>query len=365
MTIALHELIEQLEAEGVLDPSTQSAAASYMESRSIAQPWYVRAMVGIGAWLASLLLIGFIGGFAFALESGYAFVGIAFIAAAIFVRRQNDNDFLVQSSLAVSLAGQALFSWGFAEMSGAEESEAWCALIIVMSTVLFFIFPDRVHRVIMVLLVAGSLTVLLYLWELNALVPLIGPMLAGGLIVVHAKQGKFIASGQGEYLRPLMSGLMLSAFAVLMLSTIYIMPDLPTGDTEIYPRPWITTIALGALFLWVGAGIWPNLTVASAWLATSVIYALMLIVILSSYAAPGLLLALIVVMLGAASSQRTFTGAGVGFLAVFVGAYFYAIEVTMLTKSITLVATGIAVFLTRWVLLAFISTESPREERRA
>ena len=67
-----------------------------------------------------------------------------------------------------------------------------------------------------------------------------------------------------------------------------------------------------------------------------------------------LLLALIVTLLGAAAGQHTFAGAGIAFLAVFVTAYFYGMETTLLTKSITLVATGAAVLVARWILLLFV-----------
>jgi uncharacterized membrane protein len=82
-----------------------------------------------------------------------------------------------------------------------------------------------------------------------------------------------------------------------------------------------------------------------------VIYGLMAVVIGAAWAAPGLLLALIVVMLGASSGSRVFIGAGITFLAIFLAAFFYGIQITMLTKSITLVATGTAVLVARWLIL--------------
>jgi hypothetical protein len=59
------------------------------------------------------------------------------------------------------------------------------------------------------------------------------------------------------------------------------------------------------------------------------------------------LLALTVVLLGTATGNRSFIGAGIAFLVVFVTAFFYGIEMTMLEKSITLVATGAAVLFAR------------------
>lgn len=54
-----------------------------------------------------------------------------------------------------------------------------------------------------------------------------------------------------------------------------------------------------------------------------------------------------VVLLGTATGNRSFIGAGIAFLVVFVTAFFYGIEMTMLEKSITLVATGAAVLFAR------------------
>ena len=76
-----------------------------------------------------------------------------------------------------------------------------------------------------------------------------------------------------------------------------------------------------------------------------------------------MILALIVVMLGAASGNRTFVGAGCMFLAVFLSTYFYGIQVTMLTKSVTLVATGTAVLFARWLILRFMAP-LPKEHSR-
>ena len=143
-----------------------------------------------------------------------------------------------------------------------------------------------------------------------------------------------------------MTGLMISAFGCLMLSTVYILPEL-SDRFQIYPRPWISTLLLGALFLYLGTRTWHQFLDASNARARITLYATMVIVIAAAWAAPGLLLALTVIMLGAASGNRVFAGAGIGFLVIFVATYFYGIQVTVMVKSMTLVGTGIAILLAR------------------
>ena len=91
------------------------------------------------------------------------------------------------------------------------------------------------------------------------------------------------------------------------------------------------------------------------------LFGLLLVVIGCAWLAPGLLLALIVILLGASSGQRSVIGAGLGFLVIFIAAYFYGIQITMLQKSATLVATGIVILLARWIILRIVPEASADE----
>lgn len=346
--VSLENVIDGLRQDSLISDEQVAQAGRFIEGLRAVQPWYVRAMVGFGAWLASLLLIGFVGGFSVAV-GGVILVGLTLIGAAVWLRRQSDHDFAVQATLAASLAGQGLFVWGVADLLPGDVVKLGCVVVLVVSTTLFFAFPDRIHRVLMVLFAMTALTVLIYAFKLNAIIPVLGPFVALALALVYRNRAVLSAGGQGHLLRPLENGLMLSAFGLLLLSTIYVLPELRTGFV-FYPRPWISSILLGVLFLWVGHRTWTDLLEGRRATATLVVYGSMLAVVAAAWAMPGLLLALIVILLGAETSHRSFIGAGIVFLAIFVGAYFYGIEVPMLTKSITLVASGVAVLIARWLL---------------
>lgn len=357
----LADVLDGLEADGLLPGGDRERADRAAESISISQPWYVRTMVGGGAWLASLLLVGFIAGFFGATAVGRLVLGSLMIAAALLARRRFDTDFWIQGALAVSLAGQALLSFGFAEIVDWDAAEPVVGFVVVMSLVLFVLFPDRIHRVLMVMIAGGAFTLLLYLWELNALVPVVGPLMAAGLVVLAKSPARFYAGGRGDWLRPLVTGLMLNAFGCLLLSAVYVLPEL-IGDFRFYPRPWISTLLLGALFLYAGSEVWPRLAAGRSAAAIALLYGLLALVIAAAWAMPGLLLALVVILLGAATADRYLMGAGLVFLPVFVGAFFYGIEVSLLAKSITLVAAGAAILLARRVLLGMLGAEAASAE---
>ena len=353
-TMSLRDVIEALGNEGLLDD--RETALTYLRGRSDAQPWYVRAMVAFGAWLASLLLIGFVVGFSFAMEGGYAIIGLLLIGGATVLRHRADGDFPSQSALAASLAGQALFAFGIAETVGHDEFESYLGIVLVTSLVLFVVFPDRIHRVLMVLLAVGSLTGLLYAWEANALIPVLGPALTGVLILLDRQMPRLVGSRHAVLVRPLMNGLLLAAFGVLLISTIYILPELGVNDFVFYPRPWISTLLLGGLLLYVCSTVWPVVAGDAQRAALPMLHGMTVVVIACAWAAPGLLLGMIVVLLGAASGHKTYTGAGIAFIAVFLTAYFYGIEVTMLTKSAVLIATGSALLLVRWIIRKILTS---------
>ena len=351
--VSLQQVVDGLQSEGLLSGDSLTKSEAFLEEIGAVQPWYIRAMVGFGAWLASLLLIGFVASIGFAAEIAFLFVGAGLIVGAIFIRRASDNDFLVQSTLACSLAGQALLAYGIVAVNNGDEFQGVLSVVAVISIVMFFVFPDRIHRVLSVLIATTSLSILLYSWRLNAIVPVLGPTFAAALIFLYQRQGTFIEGGTGHLIRPLMTGLMLSAFGFLLLSTVYLLPELG-ADVSIYPRPWISTILLGALFVYVGTRMWPQLAGDSSTVGAATFYGLMILVVAAAWAVPGLLLALIVTILGASSGNRIFTGAGIAFLVVFIAAYFYGIETTMLTKSITLIGTGSAVLIARWLILTVL-----------
>ena len=92
-----------------------------------------------------------------------------------------------------------------------------------------------------------------------------------------------------------------------------------------------------------------------------ILYGLLTLIIAASWAAPGLLLGLIVTILGATYTNRTYIGAGLVFCVIFLGTYFYGIEISMLAKSLTLVSAGTTLLASRWIILRLVQTPGGRE----
>ena len=123
-------------------------------------------------------------------------LGLGLIAAAA-LRRKSDNDFIVQASLAASLVGQAMFAWGLADSAGGnDETDVRDDHRDQRRAVLRL--SGRIHRVLSVLFAVCALVVLIYDAELNAVVPVLGPALAGALVAVKVRRGRLIARVFGK-----------------------------------------------------------------------------------------------------------------------------------------------------------------------
>ena len=85
----------QLRDEGLLAAHADEVDR-ILDAMTDVQPWYVGTMIGFGAWLASLLLIGFVAGIGINFDGGVAIIGLFFVALGVYLRRTSAGDFAVQ-----------------------------------------------------------------------------------------------------------------------------------------------------------------------------------------------------------------------------------------------------------------------------
>ena len=345
----LDSVLRGVHAEGLLPESWQQRVNTVLAKEYERQPWYVRTMVGFGAWIASLLLLGFIGGMGFiAGEAGLLVLGVLFLAGASVLRRTTEHDFVVQVTLATSLAGQFLLMWGLGKLT--DSLSAAMIGLIVVEAVVIVVFRDKTQRFLAVVFAVMASVTLMYYWKLQSAVHLLVLAQAVGFIFLEMNEARFIAQQRNDLVRPLAYGLLFSLFGTVMLSTIYVLPELISKRFVFYPYPWLTTLGFGVLLYYL---MWRFLqqhkALMPAWFVPSA-YLLLGLVVLATLKAPGIVIALLVLALGFAHANRILMGFGLVFFAVFLGAFFYGIEVSLLEKSIMLFSAGMVFLVARYVL---------------
>ena len=247
--------------------------------------------------------------------------------------------------------GRVCSRGGVAEAGSFNVFDSVFVTLILTNAILIPIFPDRTHRFLSVLFIVSSTVTLVYVREAQAILPVFGPLLALGVLALLEAETRIVSKGLNEIVTPITVGMLMSALGCLTLSALYVLPQVAESFT-FYPRPWISTLLLGALLFYVQRDIWSAMFGDPTGSAAVAGYGVTALVIVAAVPAPGLILALFVMALGLVHGNSMYAGAGVVFLVMFIGAYFFGIDATMLTKSVTLVGTGVAILLARRALIS-------------
>src|SRR5690349_9923987 len=112
--MTIRELLEQLkERELVSDSSIESIREELLkESADAGSPWYIRALVVLGAWFSSAFFLAFLLiSKAISLSNYREWIvwGLIWISSATIIRALVRRTFPVQLALALSVAGHILF----------------------------------------------------------------------------------------------------------------------------------------------------------------------------------------------------------------------------------------------------------------
>lgn len=349
------ELFSKLAGENLLDSDWEPKIRALLAREHNEQPWYVRVMVGFSAWLASWMLIGFVVGAAIVeSEQATLILGVVLVVGAVIGRCVSDNDFITQMALAVSLAGEALVVFGVAQISDSVELTLFS--FIALEAVLVAFYPDMVHRFLSAASIVFALAGLLFEWKALDWVHVIVIGFAMLFVYLVQAEQQFLARGQSPLLTPVKWGVLFGQLSVLMLSTVYVLPEL-TRTMQWFPNPWISSIGLGLLLLYLVYQLTKSQDFTFSPANTAAVFASCLLLIGVSALAPGLIMALIILLLGFTMADRVLMGVAIGFFAVFLAAFFYGIELTLLMKSIVLMATGLVLIAGRFALKFYLAAQ--------
>ncbi|MEM6808479.1 MAG: GDYXXLXY domain-containing protein [Pseudomonadota bacterium] len=292
-------------------------------------PWYVRALQGFGAWVASLFVVlGLLLMFNGVEEAGLAVIGVLSLIGAFALLRSEGGDFLYQASIALSLSGQLCIS-----LAAGQASDTLAAALIAggVAVALIFLLNDFAHRLIATLVLTGAVFVAAVDLNLERLaVPVLAVPFAGLWATEArwgARRGLFepVALGLGF-------GLLAGALFALRLGT----HGLPESVVAQVIRVIVVLAALGYVLLGVledsrleGSRRWPTWAVAMV--------AALAVELGVANAATALL-----VFVAAMRGQREFlTVAAMLALLVLISHRYYTLELSLLAKSLWLIGAGV------------------------
>jgi hypothetical protein len=347
--VKLTALLEAAQTRGDLSAADVSSIAGHFarEDEHASMPWYLHALLAIGAWFAAIFFMGFFAAvFSHFFQNGGAAVtlGIIVIAASVLVRRTNCGAFLNQLCLAFSVAGHVLLFIGISDLVKWPHDLTLVTLTaFALSAILYFLYEDSLHR----FLSTGSALALSTLWLATA-----GKNDAATPCLVHASVLAhtigisliFLRTATPRKFLPLGYAVAISLVAVVLTFEVHWFGEIGLW-ISVPPSIAILTIAFLALSVWVAGGL-------SAFRKNPVAFILLGcgIAALGMVTNPTILVALGFLLIGFALQDRAFLILGAILLPVFLSFYYYNLRIDLMRKSEVLAASGALLLVLRAVV---------------
>jgi hypothetical protein len=337
------ELAARLAAEGHA-PDPALAPPAVIDDDPL--PWFVRVLVGVGAWLSASFVLGLCGAiFSSALESVSLVLGLVLVGVgAAVIRSQRDQSsgralFVRQGALAGVLAGQGLVIFG-ASQSGSEVVTALVAIGLAGATI--FAVRDPVASFLSAFGACVALAWLLV--ELHVpraldVIALAFAAAAGALWL--SRPARFERVGQ-DALAPVAHAVTLALFGTLLFAT-KIGPFSDVSEWRgMSPPGHPAAVGLGLAAVALALVIRRDLGLGRLAPLDSVALAGLALLGPATPGAPGLAGALAALLMALHRREPLLLGTSVVFLVAFLGAYYYALAATLLMKALLLALAGAA-----------------------
>lgn len=321
------------------------------EDQVASTPWYLKLLVAIGAWLASLFFLGFVGSLiALTLHTRTAtgVIGCVVLVTAILLGRRAQGLFAEQCALAAIIAGQLMIYAGFLPERGMLGEAT--SLSIVFAVTLYALYPSFLSRLITCL--AALQLSLFWLWENSS--PgdpfwAVHLALAGACLARASRASPVSAMGYAIVLS--MVAWQLESLWQSYFSAPGHIASHSFSFWQLFGKNAQLAVALFALTAWASGG-------AKTVRANPTVFAGIAIALIGLFwfGNTGTILALFLAVLGFTVQNRLLLGLGLTMLPVYLVHYYYSLEMTLLQKSGVLFASGLVLLalrelLKRWVFV--------------
>lgn len=321
-------VLGQLGNEGLLTEPQLEALRGEASKTASGTPWFVRALVGAGAWVASIFVLVLLAMMdVFNTKAGAAGVGLVLLGLGSLLRRFTRGDFAVQLAISLGMAGAAMIVFG-----AIDDTATALATAFVVAVVIIAAFPDTAMRFLATCVASGS-TVLLF-HELK-----LGPDAGVALIAVLAGltwicEARLHRNGWTAALQtPVGFGLVFSLLAILVAAVTELDQAFLIGPASAASITLATVVLIVAILQEHRVRLLsePALVAAAAALVLGGVM----------FESPGVMAAFFVAGLAFHRRNPILLGLAITTLVVFVVFFYYRLEVTLLLKSGVLCGSGL------------------------
>lgn len=330
------DLLNNLIGSGHLAVEQLAAAERTLQADASDQsPWFIQAMVAFGAWMSCLCFL-VCAGIAGVYDSSIAtaFMGTMLCGGAVVIQRTLQHPFMKQLGLAAAFTGYGSFLIAVGELNRGGQTLTSIALVsAALSLVLYPLLRSSVCRF-----------ALAAVPQLLAVMACLESRFPDGVHVLVLLQtigiGAVFVWRPMRLLWPLGYALVLGLFGVLLI------PLFPLhGAVKVVA--WPSSIVQAAAEIWLMVWLLSSGQQKNWRLTIAVSLAAALLGVLS---VPGVLAALGVVVLGHLERDGALRALGIAFLPLYLIAFYYSLDTSLLFKSGTLIASGSILWTSRFFI---------------
>ena len=304
---------------------------------NLALPWYVQALIGTGAWFASLfVLIFFLLAFSRS-DGGLALLGGLLYGGSLFVRNKKEPAlFFRHALLSVHISGIMVSIAGVAVLASDEQVVGGLVGTALLALSARY-YADTLGIFLFALgfVTCGAVTADGALARTCSILWVIAVMV---LIAYLSTRFKTLLQTPREKLLPVLRGLTAG-----LLSTILVL------DFELLrftTKPILAIVAI-AITVWISRRLGHPSLAQTGLLALGVL----------TYTVPSLIVSTFVYLVGCQTQQKLVRGLGILSVAASAWFFYYNLDLTLMTKSFALISSGGALLFFR-VLLGMGHQES-------
>lgn len=347
-------------ADNSIDDSVTTIDDHGRHQKNEDHPWFLQLFFGVSGIVASLFFIGFL---SLSLSSTGAFdsmfalliIGLALNAASFALFRNQkgrDNAFISSLAFAVSIAGQAYIAFSVNELPPA--LDAW--LFLLAQGIMTCLMHSRVYRILGSLV---TLSVVVYLLNFYHLPEISLGLLALITIVTTLQRETLLQHVPTQWRADgfdMIKAMGYASALMLLLVSVYFIAaeyggsfhyDVDGFSYNYYLAQALLTLAsLYAAYLILKRYHITLLSTAGSLLVCAII----VLGIMSVYVS-GLLATSLIIIIATANSQRALLAAAIIALVSYIFWYYYQLDTSLLTKSLSMLIIGLTMLLCRWLLI--------------
>lgn len=336
-------LQQRLQQAGVLDKSN---IANKEEDSGI---WYLQLILGLCGWLAGIFFIGFIILVLMDMpKSGFTLLGVVFMGIAFglfYHNRHTEQHFFEHLALALSIAGQACFMWGFLRHFKSEHNSL--LMFAVLQTILL-LMPHYLHRLLSAL--AASVAFYSYFFTYDTLATWSYPFVH--LLLAVSVALWFFEYHSGRMLKAVQAVAYGVSVAILGIYC-WLVTSFSHLNQEAVSYPLSEIMALLGLLLTALAVMYHLFRRYQLAFFSQIgmlgVFAIIALLVANQYST-GLMVSVVLLIVAFAQANKVLQVlAGMSLLG-FLSSYYYLLNITLLQKSLMLAVTAVLLLALRWVM---------------